>query len=452
MSKRPNIVMFLPEDMGLGDMGAHGNPIVHTPHLDQFAQESVAWNRFYASPVCAPTRAGWMTGRDALRTGVADVFDEGCEMATDELTLAQALKQAGYATGLFGKWHLGEAPERQPHHRGFDEFLGCLGVGLSPDNYFDPVLNHNGEAEQHHGYCMDIFTNAAIDFMRAHREEPFLVCLPSNLLHTPLVAPEAELARYQDADLSDETRTIYAMASNVDANFGKLRAALGELGLEDDTLVIVSSDHGPCSGSRPLDRHNPEPGLHGLKGTVYDRGIRVFCYMRWPNGFDAGPSPEPFAAYTDLMPTVLDACGVTPEGGHPMTGRSLLPLLRERQADWPDRCVVVQWDSGRQPRRGHAYCVINQRWKLAQPCGMDDPKQQHIRDRYQQMCIQQGRGERSIDGPPRYELYDLQHDPGEYHDVADQHPEVVAELRDYYERWFAEAATRYAVSSERDGA
>lgn len=443
MTKQPNVILFMPEDMGLGDMHAHGNPIVHTPNLDRFASESVAWDRFYTSPVCAPTRAGWMTGRDAFRTGVTDVFGDACEMATDELTLAEALKSAGYATGLFGKWHLGEAPERQPHRRGFDEFLGCLGVGLGKVGYFDPVLNHNGRDEQRRGYCMDIFTDAAIEFMQRHKEEPFLLCLPSNLLHTPLIAPEDEMARYADTDLSEETRTLYAMTSNVDANFGRLRTALAELGLEDDTFIIVTSDHGPCSGSKPLDRYNPEPGLHGLKGTIYDRGIRVFCYMRWPNGFDAGPSPVPFGAYIDLMPTILDACGVSPRGGHPMTGRTLMPLLRDRTADWPDRCFVTQWDSGPQPRRGHAFCVINQRWKLAQPCGMDDPRQQHIRDRYRQMCIQQGRGERSIDGPPRHELYDLQHDPGEYHDLAGDHPDVVAQLRAHYDAWFDDATTRY---------
>jgi len=443
MAQRPNVILFIPEDMGFGDLGCHGNPMIQTPHLDRFASESIEFNRFYVSPVCAPTRASLLTGRHNFRTGVADVFPGGCELNPDEITLADRLRDTGYATGLFGKWHLGDGPDERPSGRGFGEVLSFPGIGLHADHYTDPPLLHNDQPVHRDGYCMDIFTDAAIDFIRDHREEPFFICLPSNLLHTPLVAPDDQLARYADIPsnrLSDETRTTYAMASNVDDNFGRLRAALQELGLEDDTLMIVTSDHGPCSGSRPIDRYNA--GLHGQKGTVYDHGVRVMCFMRWPNGFDAGVRAHPVAAHIDIMPTVLEACGINPgEQAKPLDGRSLLPLLRDADADWPDRYIPLQWDSGLEPRYNHAWCVVGPKWKLVQPVGMDAENQQHIRDMYTTLCRVQGRGERSIEGEPRHELYDMVNDPGEHHDRAAEHPDIVAEMRAVYDAWFADVTS-----------
>jgi arylsulfatase/arylsulfatase A len=229
------------------------------------------------------------------------------------------------------------------------------------------------------------------------------------------------------------------MIRSVDNNFGRLRAVLKELGLEENTLLIFLSDNGPCSGSQPVDRYMA--GLHGLKGTVYENGIRVPCFMRWPAGFKGPAKVTRLAAHIDVLPTVLEACGMAlaPK----LDGTSLLPLLRNPAALWPDRTLFFQWDSGQTPRRGHAYAVLTERWKLVQPCGMDLPSQRHIRDRYAGLCRLQGRGERSIEGPPRYELYDIAADPGETKDVAAAHPEIVAKMKQQYEAWFDDVAARW---------
>ena len=440
----PNVVIFLADDLGYGDLAGHGNPHVRTPHLDAFAREAVAFDRFYVSPVCAPTRASLMTGRYSFRTGVCDVFGAACEMDPAEVTLAQALHGAGYATGIFGKWHLGDALDRAPHLRGFDEALTFRGPALDAKLYFDPNLIHNGRPERRSGYCMDVFTDAAIAFVRENRARRFFLYLPANLIHAPLVVAPELVETFAGHGLSDKTQRVYGMIQSLDTNFGRLRAALRELGLEDNTLLLFTSDNGPCSSSVPLDRHMA--GLHGLKGTVYENGIRVPAGVRWPAGFASPASVRQPAAHIDIFPTVLDACGVPPPAGLRLDGRSLLPLLRDPAAVWPNRDLVLQWDSGQAPRRGHAFAVVGERWKLVQPCGMDSPRQQHIRDRYAELCRRQGRGERSIEGPPRFELYDLAADPGETRDLAAVEPGRVTALRRLYEQWFDDTAARWRAA------
>ena len=462
----PNVIIFLADDLGFGDVANHGNDTVHTPHIDRFARESVEIDRFYVSPVCAPTRASLMTGRWNFRTGVTDVFGDGAVMDTSETTLADDLKAIGYATGLFGKWHLGDNGSHAATERGFDEVLTFEGAAMRADQYNDPVLLHNGRPEKWPGYCMDVFTDAAIDFVRRHRKEPFFLYLPANLIHTPTVAPDHINALYDNLGLNECTQSIYAMIQSLDYNLGRLRQVLRDLRIDDNTLFFLTSDNGPCSGSEPTDRYMA--GLHGLKGTVYENGIRVPCYVQWPDG-QIGGEPAQFrspAAHIDIRATVLHACNapvtappaVSRSGGdatgddptsapdrpprhYTLDGISLLPFLRDAVHEpWdrsPDREFVLQWDSGQVPREGRALCVIRGRWKLVQPVGMDASGQQHIRDRYAELCALQGRGERSIEGNERFELYDLEVDPGETQDLAVRHPEIVAELKAVYRHWYA---------------
>lgn len=437
--ERPNIVIFLVDDMGYGDLGYHGDKKISTPNIDAFAEESLEFTNFHVSPVCAPTRAALMTGRYPYRTGVANVFGRAAEMDPEELTIAERLREVGYATGIFGKWHLGVGAAQSPNNQGFDEALTCKKHSMR--EYFDPVLNHNGELKKYKGYCMDIFTDAAIRFVRKNRDKPFLLYLPTNLIHTPLQVPDELMAPFEKLDLSESTKKIYGMTASVDQNFGRLRAALKELALEENTLLIFTSDNGPCSGSAPLDRHMA--GLHGLKGTVYQNGIRVPCFMRWPAGISSPGKVSRLAAHIDLLPTALELAGGNLKAEPTLDGKSLLPLLKNPSAEWPNRTLFFQWDSGKVPRRGHAYAVVTEKWKLVQPCGMDAPVQQHIRDRYTQLCKLQGRGERSIEGPPRHELYDLSIDPGEKNDLAQQHPEVVKRMSEQYDEWYTDVAARW---------
>jgi len=439
LNEKTNVIIFLVDDLAYGDLAFHGNPHVRTPQLDRFASQAVELTRFHVSPVCSPTRASLMTGRYNFRTGVADVYGPASVMDPGEVTAAELLKAAGYATGVFGKWHLGDDEAHGPNAQGFEEALVHKGPAMK--QYFDPVLLHNGTPGKRTGYCLDIFTDAAIEFIRKQHKKPFFVYLASNLIHTPLqVSPELA-AEYDALGLKDSTRKIYGMIRNVDSNFGRLRAVLDELGLEENTLVIVTSDNGPCSGSNPVDRYMA--GLHGLKGTVYENGIRVPCFMRWPAGIKSPATVARLTAHIDILPTILEVCGVAAPSEQKLDGVSLVPLLRDPSASWPGRALFFQWDSGQVPRRGSAYTVLTERWKLVQPCGMDMPQQQHIRNRYSELCRLQGRGERSIDGPPRFELYDVAADPGETRDLAAEHLETVTTLRNEYEAWFDDVAARW---------
>ena len=437
---RPNVVFFLADDLGYGDLACHGNPHLKTPQLDTFARQAVEFTQFHVSPVCAPTRASLLTGRYNFRTGIADVFGQAANMDPKEVTVAEVLRKAGYATGLFGKWHLGEATTGPKHH-GFDESLTFQGAVLR-GGYFDPSLIHNGQPEKRRGYCMDIFTDAAIAFIKQNRDRPFFVYLPANLIHTPLQLPTELAAAYEDLEIGTNTAKAYGMIRSVDNNFGRLRTALKDLGLEDKTLLIFTSDNGPCSGSKPAENRYLA-GLHGLKGTVYEGGIRVPCFMRWPAGCKSPARVDRLTAHVDIMPLILAACGIAAPAGVRLDGLSLLPLLRDPSADWPDRTLFFQWDSGQVPRRGQAFAVLTEKWKLVQPCGMDLPAQKHIRDTYATLCGLQGRGERSIEGAPRFELYDIARDPGESKDVAAAHPQVVAKMKQHYDAWFSDVAARW---------
>jgi len=440
----PNVIVFLADDAGFGDLGIHGNPHVKTPQIDAFARESAELTNFRVSPVCSPTRASLMTGRYNFRTGVADVFGPAARMNPAEVTVAEVLRAAGYATGIFGKWHLGDTLECSPNAQGFDEVLSFEGAALR--KYFDPELLHNGVKEKHAGYCLDIFTDAAIEFVKKNRNKPFFVYLPSNLIHTPLQVPSELAAEYDALGLRDSTQKIYGMLRSVDNNFGKMRAALKELGLENNTLLIFTSDNGPCSGSNPVDRFMA--GLHGIKGTVYDNGIRVPFFARWPAGFSSPEKITRLTAHIDVMPTILDACGASLPPGVELDGISFLPLLRNPSADWPDRSLFFQWDSGKVPRRGHAFAVVTEKWKLVQPCGMDKPGQKHICDSYTEICRLQGRGDRSIEGPARYELYDIAADPGETRDLASAHPDIVEKMKKQYDNWFDDVAARWPETGQ----
>ena len=445
--RRPNVILFLVDDQGYGDSGHHGNPQAPTPAMDAFARQAVEWTQFYVSPVCAPTRASLMTGRWSFRSGVCDVFGKACWMDPAETTLADALRGAGYATGVFGKWHLGDEGQYAPGRRGFDETLVHRGPAMR--RYFDPLLLHNGQERQFNGYSTDIFVDHALDFVRRNRVRPFFVYLPINLIHTPLqVADEAKRA-FAARGLDDKTAAIYAMLKNVDDNFARLLAELRRLKLDDNTLLILLSDNGPCAGSVTQQRFMA--GLRGLKGTVYENGIRVGCYMRWPKAFAGGRKIDRIAAHVDIMPTVLAACGVERSGGAPLDGLSLLGLLRDAAAPWRDRSLFFQWDSGQQARRGHAFAVREQRYKLVQATGMDAPNQKHIRDRYHELCQWQSRGDLSIEGSPRVELFDVAADPGETQDLAAAHPEIVARMRRRYEAWFDDAWTRRRGAGDAQG-
>lgn len=419
--RRPNVLIIIMDDMAWGDLACHGNPHTHTPHLDALRGQSVRMERYCSGPLCTPARASLFTGRYPYRTRAIDTYLGRSMLDPDEVTLAQVLRGRGYRTGIFGKWHLGDCYPMRAMDKGFEEALVHNGGGLrqpahptSNDGYFDPDLLHNGRVERATGYCTDIFTDAAIAFMRQRRHEPFFACLATNAPHSPFEVDERWVRRYREMGLNDSWARVYGMVENIDMNVGRVLAALDDLGLARDTLVLFTSDHGPCGSANHQGQPRFNAGLRGIKGTLYEGGIRAPCFWRWPALLPAGGATDRIANPIDILPTVAAACDASPPTDRAIDGMNLLPLLRrpDEQASWPQREVFMQWHRGDQPVRGRNAGVITQRFKLYRP--------------HEHRPVQ---------------LYDLSADPGEHRDVAAEHPAIVAELGRRYDAWFDDVST-----------
>ncbi len=430
--KGPNVVVIMADDQGYGDVGWHGNPVLATPNLDALAREGVELSRFYVSPVCAPTRASLLTGRYNYRTRVVDTFQGRAMMDPEEVTLAEHLSSAGYRCGIFGKWHLGDNYPMRPVDQGFHESLVHRGGGIGQpsdppggSSYFDPILTRNGALEKTKGYCSDVYTDAALRFIDANRERPFLLYLAFNAPPVPLVAPQGALEHYLKRDLAsvtppwgdpavprarelETTARVYAMIANIDENVGRLMERLKALGLDENTLVLFLTDNGPQQA-----RYNA--GLRGLKGGVFEGGIRVPCVWRWPGRLDRGKRIDLPAAHIDVVPTVLEACGVAVPAGAALDGRSVWSMLTGRAGRLPDRPYFVQWHRGDVPQSGRACAVVTERWKLLQP---------------------QGVPEGPFEPAAKWLLFDILDDPTEMRDLAAEQPERVQSLLRLYDAWF----------------
>ena len=446
---RPNILLITTDDQGYGDLGFHGNAKIRTPNLDRFAQESVRFKSFLVSPVCSPTRASLMTGRYNYRTGVVDTYAGRSLMSPDETTIAELLTSAGYRTGIFGKWHLGDNAPMRPMDQGFQESLvhkgGGIGQASDPpggSSYFDPILQHNGRPRKYQGYCSDIFTTAAIDFLSATKDRPFFAFLSFNCPHDPLEAPSAELESYRSTNFdpnelpqpdqpalpnslspAEQLARIYAMVTNVDTNVGRILSAIDAQGLAQNTVVIFLTDNGPA-------RFRYNAGLHGLKGTVYDGGIHVPFFIRWPAKLTPGREIQQIAAHIDVMPTLLDACEITKPKELQVDGRSLIPLLigKADKTPWPDRTLFFQWHRGDRPEPDRAFAARSQKYKLLRP---EPPFES-----------------RKI---PPLELYDMENDPRELHNIASDQPEIAERLHEQYLAWFKDVTSTRGFDPVRIG-
>jgi len=431
---RPNVVLVMTDDQGLGDFGCRGNPVLDTPRLDAFAAQCPQLDRFYVSPVCSPTRASLMTGRYNYRTRVVDTWLGRSMMDPDEVTVAELLQQAGYRTGIFGKWHLGDCYPMRPNDQGFDEALVHRGGGLAqpsepPENerrYTDPLLVHNGEVVATEGYCTDVYFDAALRHIdgaiRAKR--PFFTYIATNAPHGPFGdVPEVLLEKYRSKDLArvatgdkpslDRIARTFAMVENIDHNFGRLLDHLQMRGVADDTVVLFLCDNGPIAGRYVQ-------GLRGSKSSVHEGGIRSPLWVRWPGVLDPQRRIDRITAHIDLLPTICEFAGVDLPDGRAVDGRSLVPLLMGHRIAWPDRHLVLQTHRGAVPQPGHHFALVEQRYKLLRHSGF-------------------GRT-RMPEGTP-LQLFDLVADPAERVDLAAVHPDVVRRMQQAYLDWFDDVST-----------
>jgi arylsulfatase A-like enzyme len=344
-ARPPNVIVILADDQGWADLGVNGNTQARTPNLDALARSGARFERFFVQPVCAPTRAEFLTGRYYARTGVRGV-DSGYErLNADESTLADAFKAAGYATGAFGKWHNGGQGPYHPNARGFDEFYGFSGGHWGW--YFDAPLEHNGRDVRGSGYITDDLTGRAIDFVEKNKTRPFFCYLALNTPHSPFCVPDEYWDRWKDADLPLRspdaarenivaTRAVHAMNENLDWNVGRLLQRLERAGISGDTIVVYFSDNGANTA-----RWNA--GMKGRKTSVDEGGVRSPLFVRWPDRVKPGTVVKEIAGAIDLYPTLLRLTGASRVGSKPLDGVDVAPLLLGEARAWPERMMFASW-------------------------------------------------------------------------------------------------------------
>ena len=389
-AKQPNIVIFLTDDQGWGDLSANGNTNLSTPHIDSLARDGMTLENFYVCAVCAPTRAEFLTGRYHPRTGVSGVSRGEGRINPDEVTIADLFKRNGYATGAFGKWHNGTQSPYHPNDRGFDEYYGFTSGHWG--HYFSPPLNHNGKKVRGNGYVVDDFTDRAMDFIQEHKDEPFFCYIPYNTPHSPMMIDDEFYDKFKDVDPEMKyrepgkedimmTRAALAMCENIDWNVGRVLKTLDDLQLRENTIVIYFSDNGPNSF-----RWNG--GMKGKKGSVEEGGLRSPFFVRWPAGIAAGRTVSELGAAIDLLPTLTAMAGLKNAGDSTgLDGRDLMSLWTGKTDAVAPRELFSVW--------GNKVSVRTDRFRL------DSSGQ----------------------------LFDIVEDRGQTRDVTKEHPELAAGLK-----------------------
>jgi arylsulfatase len=397
---KPNVLIILTDDQGYGDFSCHGNPVLKTPNMDKIHAESVRLTDFHSAPMCTPTRGQLMTGLDALHNRATSVTAGRAVVRSGIPMMPEMFTGAGYSTGIFGKWHLGDNYPYRPMERGFQEAKYHLGWGLSSapefdNDYFNGRYMDKGVSKRFNGYCCDFWFSQAMDWMRARKQnnEPFFCYLPTNTPHGPTWVAEKYSAPYRKPMLPAD---FFGMIANLDENLGKLDVFLRETGLRDNTILIFMTDNGATGG---FNVHNA--GMRGRKTQIYEGGHRVPCFVRWPAGkLRAAGDVDVPAQMQDILPTLIDLCQLRKPSGASFDGRSLAGLLRSESGTLADRMLIVQY--GQIPEKFDA-CVLWGKWRLVKGT----------------------------------ELYNLKTDPAQEKDVAAAHPDVAAKMRAHYEQWWA---------------
>jgi arylsulfatase A len=393
---RPNVLLIMTDDQGWGDIAAHGNPDIDTPVLDKLATQGAQFQRFFVSPVCAPTRASLLTGKYHLKTGTMWVTRNLEAMRSQEVTIAEILRDAGYATGCFGKWHNGSYYPENATGQGFDEFFGFSAGHLN--NYFNAELRHNDKIELTNGFISDVLTDKALAFIEDNTTTPFFCYLPYNAPHGPFQVPDTLFEKYQGRGLSGKHSAVYGMVESLDHNIGRLLDRLETLRIANNTIVIFLTDNGPNG-----QRYNG--GMKGAKGSVDEGGVRVPLFIRWPGKIQPGTNISQLAAHIDLLPTILELTSVAKPKGVVPDGISLAPLLTYGADDWPDRMLFTHQNRGTELEKFPG-AVRTSRY-------------------------------RAVNHGTRWELFDMLKDPGQSADISSDHV-VLPQLAQAYDTWWDE--------------
>ncbi|MCG6186320.1 arylsulfatase [Maribellus maritimus] len=428
--KQPNVILIMTDDQGYGDLACHGNPYVKTPALDKLYQESARFTDFHVDPCCSPTRAALMTGCYSSRAGVWNTIGGRSLLKEGMTTIADVFDNNGYATGIFGKWHLGENYPFRPNDRGFRESIvhGGGAIGANPDywgnDYDDDTYIHNGNYEKFEGYCNTVWFSEAIKYIKNNRNKPFFCYISTNVPHAPLRVDEEYVKPYKNL-VSDRLAHYYGMVTKLDEDLGNLLTTLKEWDLEKNTILIFMTDNGPCPwfGGIVIDfetgfvKEGYSAGMRGGKIWGYENAHRVPFFIRWPGAkIGGGKEINALSAHIDLMPTLIDLCDLKKPENLKHDGRSLVPLLNEEVKEWPERTLFIHNQRVEYPVKDKEYQVLTEKWRLVK---------------------------REKD-----ELYDIKSDPRERNDVAAQNPDIVKDLYGRYEKWWEDISVDFDTYAE----
>ena len=394
---KPNVIVFLTDDQGWGDLSLNGNTDLSTPNIDSLAKDGASFEHFFVCPVCSPTRAEFLTGRYHVRGGVYSTSAGGERLDLDEVTIADTFRSAGYTTGAFGKWHNGMQYPYHPNGRGFDEFYGfCSGHW---GDYFSPPLERNGKIVKGNGFCIDDFTDKAITFIEnsSKNKKPFFAYLPYNTPHSPMQVPDKWWDKFKNKKIKmrnrdprrediDHLRCALAMCENIDWNIGRVLKKINDLKIEKNTIVIFFHDNGP-NGVRW------NGGMKGRKGSTDEGGVRSPLLIRWPDKILKGIKINQITSVMDLLPTLTDCANIPISSQKALDGRSLKPLLFGERNKWKERTLINYWRGKTSAR--------NQNFRL-----------DHLG-----------------------KLYDMTNDPGQLADISALRPKIRNQLLEEVSNW-----------------
>ncbi|MAS38045.1 MAG: arylsulfatase [Anaerolineaceae bacterium] len=451
MMPRPNVVVFLADDLGYGDLEIYGNAALRTPHLNRLAGEGVRLNQHYSgSPLCAPARASLLTGRYNHRTGAISVeSNRGLDrIALHEATIADVFKQAGYATGMVGKWHNGLHDMRyHPNNRGFDEFCGFLNGGMG---YWDWVIERNSQPQHSDGtYLTEVFTDEAVQFIERHTHDPFFLYVAYNAPHNPLQAPADEVQPLLENDsINPAVATLYAMIQRMDSGIGRILDTLAARGLDDNTIILFTSDNGPWLGNDRLDgevmsmaRFNGP--FRGMKQDVLEGGIRVPALLRWRDGLPANMEYHDMVHFTDWLPTLMAACGISTLPDLPLDGLNQLATLQGETGVVPAQRF---WQYNRYDPVGQCNAAMRDGdWKLYWPripeamvklASDNEDYHQNMHRPHLLEPVANPPVARTLSEPGAPQLYNINDDPYEANDLSAQQPDRLNRMKTTLENWF----------------
>lgn len=409
LEKRPNVILIMTDDQGYGDLACHGNTIIDTPNMDRLHSQSVRFTNYHVSPTCAPTRAALMTGLYTNRTGVWHTIGGRSLLRKDKVTMAEVFKENEYHTAIFGKWHLGDNYPFRPQDRGFLEVLihGAGGVGQTPDffdnDYYNDTYIHNGKLKEYIGYCTDIWFKEAIKYIERQKHNPFFCYISTNAPHSPFHVDNKYIEPYKGIK-NIPSNEFYGMITNVDDNIGILTKKLEDLGIADNTILIFMTDNGSSMGDKKIENTIAfNAGMRGKKNSEYDGGHRVPFFIKYPNGkLEAGKDIKNISAHIDVLPTLIELCGLKLNKPINFDGKSLMPLINGSGENWSERLLITDSQRVEHPIKWRKSTVMSDNWRL-------------------------------VNGK---ELYNMVDDPGQTNDVALEEPKKVKKFRKAYDTWW----------------